>query len=301
MQSLRTRLLAAGVLAAIAFLLYFTTLLPGQDLGDTASFQAIVGRSPAGPAPGVSALLRDERRARPAASRRGGTRRQPRVGDRRRGARRRPRGPGRRRTGGHAGGRPRRGPAARGFLHVLVAGRSSPRSTRFTCCSRAPVCWPCSPGRRGPRPPASRCSSHSARSASATTCRWCCCCRASRCCWSRPPPMARSRCCGRACLALAAAMAALFALQYAWNIRWLLAEYPNAAFGELAAHVLVRRDQGGLAREHGLRDPDLDARGSVRDVLVRPPPAVRDSRRVRPPSLDSPRCSGSSGASARCC
>jgi hypothetical protein len=42
-QPLRTRLLAAGALAAIAFGLYFTTLLPGQDLGDTASFQAIVG------------------------------------------------------------------------------------------------------------------------------------------------------------------------------------------------------------------------------------------------------------------
>ncbi len=43
MQPLRTRLVAAGVLAALAFLLYVTTLLPGQDLGDTASFQAIVG------------------------------------------------------------------------------------------------------------------------------------------------------------------------------------------------------------------------------------------------------------------
>ena len=43
MQPLRRRLIAAGVLAAIALLLYVTTLLPGQDLGDTASFQAIVG------------------------------------------------------------------------------------------------------------------------------------------------------------------------------------------------------------------------------------------------------------------
>jgi len=42
-QPLRTRLVAASVLAAIALLLYVTTLLPGQDLGDTASFQAIVG------------------------------------------------------------------------------------------------------------------------------------------------------------------------------------------------------------------------------------------------------------------
>jgi 4-amino-4-deoxy-L-arabinose transferase-like glycosyltransferase len=40
---LRARLLAAGVLAAIAFFLYISTLLPGQDLGDTASFQAIAG------------------------------------------------------------------------------------------------------------------------------------------------------------------------------------------------------------------------------------------------------------------
>ena len=43
MQSMRTRLAAAGALAALAFLLYFSTLLPGQDLGDTASFQAIAG------------------------------------------------------------------------------------------------------------------------------------------------------------------------------------------------------------------------------------------------------------------
>jgi hypothetical protein len=42
-QPLRTRLVAAGVLAAIAFFLYRSTLLPGQDLGDTASFQAIAG------------------------------------------------------------------------------------------------------------------------------------------------------------------------------------------------------------------------------------------------------------------
>ena len=41
MQPSRVRLLAAGTLAAIAFALYFSTLLPGQDLGDTASFQAI--------------------------------------------------------------------------------------------------------------------------------------------------------------------------------------------------------------------------------------------------------------------
>lgn len=43
MHPLRTRLLAAGTLAAIAFSLYALTLLPGQDLGDTASFQAIAG------------------------------------------------------------------------------------------------------------------------------------------------------------------------------------------------------------------------------------------------------------------
>jgi hypothetical protein len=42
-QPPRTRLVAAGVLAAIAFFLYCSTLLPGQDLGDTASFQAIAG------------------------------------------------------------------------------------------------------------------------------------------------------------------------------------------------------------------------------------------------------------------
>ena len=52
MQPLRTRLVAAGVLAAVAFLLYFTTLLPGQDLGDTASFQAIVGDHLLGPRQG---------------------------------------------------------------------------------------------------------------------------------------------------------------------------------------------------------------------------------------------------------
>lgn len=37
-------LVAAGLLAAVAFSLYFCTLLPGQDLGDTASFQAVAGR-----------------------------------------------------------------------------------------------------------------------------------------------------------------------------------------------------------------------------------------------------------------
>ena len=35
--------MAAALLAAIAFGLFFSTLLPGQDLGDTASFQAIAG------------------------------------------------------------------------------------------------------------------------------------------------------------------------------------------------------------------------------------------------------------------
>jgi hypothetical protein len=40
---LRTRLVAAGVVAAVSFLLYFTTLLPGQDLGDSALFQKTAG------------------------------------------------------------------------------------------------------------------------------------------------------------------------------------------------------------------------------------------------------------------
>ena len=52
MQPLRTRLVAAGVMAAIAFLLYFSTLLPGQDLGDTASLQAIAGDYLIGPREG---------------------------------------------------------------------------------------------------------------------------------------------------------------------------------------------------------------------------------------------------------
>jgi hypothetical protein len=43
-QTLRLRLVAAGILAAIAFSLYYSTLLPGQDLGDTAAFQAAAGR-----------------------------------------------------------------------------------------------------------------------------------------------------------------------------------------------------------------------------------------------------------------
>jgi hypothetical protein len=38
-------LLAAAAVAVAAFLLYHATLLPGQDLGDTASFQATVGES----------------------------------------------------------------------------------------------------------------------------------------------------------------------------------------------------------------------------------------------------------------
>src|SRR5512144_131024 len=36
-------LLAAVAVAVAAFLLYDATLLPGQDLGDTASFQATIG------------------------------------------------------------------------------------------------------------------------------------------------------------------------------------------------------------------------------------------------------------------
>jgi hypothetical protein len=40
----RQRLAAAAILAALAFFLYSSTLLPGQDLGDTASFQAVAGR-----------------------------------------------------------------------------------------------------------------------------------------------------------------------------------------------------------------------------------------------------------------
>jgi hypothetical protein len=43
-QTLRLRIVAAGFLAAFAFALYYSTLLPGQDLGDTASFQAVAGR-----------------------------------------------------------------------------------------------------------------------------------------------------------------------------------------------------------------------------------------------------------------
>jgi hypothetical protein len=43
-QTERLRLVAAGLLAAVAFCLYYSTLLPGQDLGDTASFQAVAGR-----------------------------------------------------------------------------------------------------------------------------------------------------------------------------------------------------------------------------------------------------------------
>ena len=37
--------LAAAVVAVAAFLLYDATLLPGQDLGDTASFQATIGQT----------------------------------------------------------------------------------------------------------------------------------------------------------------------------------------------------------------------------------------------------------------
>jgi Protein O-mannosyl-transferase TMEM260-like len=39
----RTRFAAAGAMAAVAFSFYLATLLPGQDLGDTASFQTIAG------------------------------------------------------------------------------------------------------------------------------------------------------------------------------------------------------------------------------------------------------------------
>lgn len=39
----RARVVAAILMAAIAFFLYSETLLPGQDLGDTASFETISG------------------------------------------------------------------------------------------------------------------------------------------------------------------------------------------------------------------------------------------------------------------
>jgi Protein O-mannosyl-transferase TMEM260-like len=48
----RTRFAAAGVMAAVAFSLYLSTLLPGQDLGDTASFQTLAGDHLIGPREG---------------------------------------------------------------------------------------------------------------------------------------------------------------------------------------------------------------------------------------------------------
>ncbi len=45
MTSPARTLLAAAVVAAAAFLLYDATLLPGQDLGDTASFEATIGQT----------------------------------------------------------------------------------------------------------------------------------------------------------------------------------------------------------------------------------------------------------------
>lgn len=45
MTSPARTLLAAAVIAAAAFLLYDGTLLPGQDLGDTASFEATIGQT----------------------------------------------------------------------------------------------------------------------------------------------------------------------------------------------------------------------------------------------------------------
>ncbi len=299
MQPLRTRLLAAGVAGGhrLPPLLHDAAAGPGP--GRHRFVPGDRRRSPAGPAPGVSALLRPERRARPGAPSRGGTRREPGVGDRRRRGRR-PHGHRRRRTGGHAGGRPRRRSAARGFLHVLVAGRhrrglraspasrervsarparlegaaldSPPRAVLRTLRARlrqppvdgaAPAGLRAAPGHGRPRRPAVDAAP------------------------ARSGPGRRD---GRP-------LRASVRLEHQVARR----RTPERRLQRSRAHVLVRRDQVGLAHEHGLRDPDLDDRRSLRDVLVRRPPAVRDSRRRGRRRSDSPRCSGGSGASARCC
>ena len=103
-------------------------------------------------------------------------------------------------------------------LHLLCA----------SVCLLALLAW-----RRGPRPPGSRCSSRSVALGfgnhlsmvlllpgfallllTAAP--------------DGPLSMLRPR-----VVVLAAAIAALFSLQYAWNFWWLVAEHPNAAFGDL--------------------------------------------------------------------
>jgi hypothetical protein len=231
-QSLRTRLLAAGVLAAIAFLLYFTTLLPGQDLGDTASFQAIVGDHLLVPRQGYPlyfAMNGALARLLPVEAARAAN-----LGSAIAAA-------------AAVGLMVLVGAELSGTLAAgLVAGLLLAGSYTFwsqaviaevyalhvllaSACLLALLAWKA-------RPSTARLALFFALCAlgfgnhlsmvlllpgfalllvSAAP--------------DGPLSMLRPR-----VLALAAAMAALFALQYAWNVRWLVAEYPNAAFADLA-------------------------------------------------------------------
>jgi hypothetical protein len=230
--SLRTRLLAASVLAAVAFLLYFTTLLPGQDFGDTASFQAIVGDHLLVPRQGYPlyfAMNGALARLLPVEAARAAN-----LGSAIAAA-------------AAVGLLVLAGAELSGTLAAgLVAGLLLAGSYTFwsqaviaevyalhmllaSASLLALLAWKARPSTARLALFFALCALGFGNHLSMVLLLPGFALLLASAAPDGPLSMLRPR-----VLALAAAMAALFALQYAWNIRWLAAEYPNAAFGDLA-------------------------------------------------------------------
>ena len=232
MQPLRTRLVAAGVLAAIAFLLYFTTLLPGQDFGDTASFQAIAGDHLLLPRQGYPlyfALNGALARLLPVDAARAAN-----LGSAIAAA-------------AAVGimvliGAELAGTLAAGLVSgLLLAGSYTFWSQAViaevyalhlllaSACLLALLAWKARPSTARLALFFALCALGFGNHLSMVLLLPGFALLLATAAPEGPLSMLRPR-----VVALAAAMAALFALQYAWNMRWLVAEYPNAAVGDLA-------------------------------------------------------------------
>jgi hypothetical protein len=231
-QPLRTRLAAAGVLAALAFLLYFTTLLPGQDLGDTASFQKIAGDHVLIPRQGyplyfaLSGLLVHLLPVEAA--------RAVNLGSAVAAA-------------AAVGLVVLAGAELAGTLAAgLVAGLLLAGSYTFwsqaviaevyalhlllaSACLLALLAWKARPSTARLAVVFALCALGFGNHLSMVLLLPGFALLLATAAPEGPLSMLRPR-----VLALAAAMAAIFALQYAWNVRWLVAEHPNAAFADLA-------------------------------------------------------------------
>jgi hypothetical protein len=231
-QLSRTRLVAAAVFAAIAFLLYLTTLLPGQDFGDTASFQAIVGDHLLVPRQGYPlyfALNGALARLLPVEAARAANL-------------------------GSAiaaalavgltvlAGAELAGTLAAGLVSgLLLAGSYTFWSQAViaevyalhvllaNACLLALLAWKARPSTARLAVFFALCALGFGNHLSMVLLLPGFALLLVTAAPEGPLSMLRPR-----VVALAAAMAALFALQYAWNIRWLVAEHPNAAFGDLA-------------------------------------------------------------------